>query len=243
MFSHHEPCPKCGSKDNLGVWKDGHKWCFGCGYKVNAEGMSIASMEATLKPVAKNGYGELPYDISVDIPKEPYKWLMKYALTKEQISDNKLYWSARNEMLIIPYFDGEGKCILWQGRYFPERKPKVFTSGNPNYHILTPISSNNMGIVDTICVVEDPISAIKVNDIVVTTTLLGSNISKEKAVMLARYYDNLIIWLDFDKVASSLKFSEMYKNLFQNVTVVVTEKDPKELSLDEIKEKLNVNKM
>ena len=28
-FVGHEPCPDCGSKDNLGVWAD-HSYCFGC---------------------------------------------------------------------------------------------------------------------------------------------------------------------------------------------------------------------
>ena len=31
-FLHHNPCPQCGSKDNLGVYDDGHMYCFGCGY-------------------------------------------------------------------------------------------------------------------------------------------------------------------------------------------------------------------
>lgn len=33
-FLHHEPCPKCGSKDNLARYKDGHAHCFsdGCEY-------------------------------------------------------------------------------------------------------------------------------------------------------------------------------------------------------------------
>ena len=29
----HEPCPACGSKDNLGRYADGHAYCFGCGHK------------------------------------------------------------------------------------------------------------------------------------------------------------------------------------------------------------------
>lgn len=28
----HEPCPACGSRNNLGRYDDGHGWCFGCGY-------------------------------------------------------------------------------------------------------------------------------------------------------------------------------------------------------------------
>lgn len=29
----HEPCPSCGSKDNLGRYDDGHGYCYGCEYR------------------------------------------------------------------------------------------------------------------------------------------------------------------------------------------------------------------
>jgi len=35
----HEPCPECGSSDNLGRYSDGHGYCFGCGYYEKAEDM------------------------------------------------------------------------------------------------------------------------------------------------------------------------------------------------------------
>lgn len=31
-FIGHEPCPECGSKDNLARYTDGHAYCFGCEY-------------------------------------------------------------------------------------------------------------------------------------------------------------------------------------------------------------------
>jgi len=34
----HEPCPKCGSTDNLGRYDDGHGYCFGCGHYEHASG-------------------------------------------------------------------------------------------------------------------------------------------------------------------------------------------------------------
>lgn len=34
----HEPCPQCGSKDNLGRYSDGHGYCFGCGYYERGDG-------------------------------------------------------------------------------------------------------------------------------------------------------------------------------------------------------------
>ena len=38
-FIAHEPCPECGSRDNLARYSDGHAHCFGCGYYEKAERM------------------------------------------------------------------------------------------------------------------------------------------------------------------------------------------------------------
>ncbi len=34
----HEPCPSCGSRDNLARYDDGHGFCFGCGHYEHGEG-------------------------------------------------------------------------------------------------------------------------------------------------------------------------------------------------------------
>lgn len=36
----HEPCPSCGSRDNLARYSDGHGFCFGCQHYEKAEGAS-----------------------------------------------------------------------------------------------------------------------------------------------------------------------------------------------------------
>ena len=33
VFVRHEPCPNCGSRDNLSRYSDGHAYCFGCNYR------------------------------------------------------------------------------------------------------------------------------------------------------------------------------------------------------------------
>lgn len=35
-FLRHEPCPSCGSRDNLARYDDGHGYCFGCGFYQHA---------------------------------------------------------------------------------------------------------------------------------------------------------------------------------------------------------------
>lgn len=41
-FVAHEPCPACGSADNLARYTDGHGYCFGCQHYVHAQGGAVA---------------------------------------------------------------------------------------------------------------------------------------------------------------------------------------------------------
>ena len=36
-FVNHEPCPSCGSQNNLARYDDGHAYCFGCQYREGTE--------------------------------------------------------------------------------------------------------------------------------------------------------------------------------------------------------------
>ena len=42
-FLHKEACPKCGSRDNLARYTDGHGHCFGCGHYEHGEGAITGS--------------------------------------------------------------------------------------------------------------------------------------------------------------------------------------------------------
>lgn len=77
-FQYHEPCPSCGSSDNLGRFSDGHAWCFGCGYRepptdgeertskpdqtrpkdlINIEVRALSARKLTEETCQKFGYG------------------------------------------------------------------------------------------------------------------------------------------------------------------------------------------
>ncbi len=43
----HEPCEKCGSRDNKAVYSDGHSFCFGCQHYVHGDGMTTERVPAT----------------------------------------------------------------------------------------------------------------------------------------------------------------------------------------------------
>lgn len=68
-FLHKEPCPACGSRDNLARYSDGHGHCFGCGHyehatggKVEqtkaAAGKAVAWVEGTPQDLPKRGINE-----------------------------------------------------------------------------------------------------------------------------------------------------------------------------------------
>lgn len=48
-FLYYEPCPQCGSRDNLARYSDGHGWCFGCGHYVHG-GTEIDNPENPFEP-------------------------------------------------------------------------------------------------------------------------------------------------------------------------------------------------
>lgn len=242
-FISHHPCPKCGSSDAYAEYDDGHFWCFSCRHYIPAKIRSVKQVESALAQKQKFVKWDFPQDYTTEIPKEPYTWLKSYSLTKEEIENNHLGWSDSNEMLIFPYYGdendkSEADLLCWQGRYFPARKPKVFTSGFPDSCILMHNNSNE-GYSGRVVVVEDAISAIKVSRVCSATELLGSNLSMHKALQLSRSFSHLTLWLDHDKIKEMIKFVEKYRSLFDKIDMVITELDPKELSTEQIKEKLN----
>lgn len=236
-FLHHSSCEKCGSSDAKGVFDDGHEYCWSCRYYKPAELLSLESVNITLsKSQDKSLVGSLtlPLDISEKIPNEPFLWLKKYGITSDEIKSNRLAWSEERQMLVFPYYNKEDALQMWQGRYFPARTPKVFTRGNIAKSMITLEKIQS----DTVVIVEDPVSAIKVNRYKNTCPLFGSNLSIHKAIYLSRAFDNLIIWLDRDKLFASVKMLETYGNLFKSCSIISTELDPKECSDEEIKKEL-----
>jgi len=64
-FVRHEPCPACGSTDNLGRWADGHAYCFGCEYREQGDGEAVPTtprkerrmdlLQGEVGPIANRG--------------------------------------------------------------------------------------------------------------------------------------------------------------------------------------------
>lgn len=239
-FIKHEPCPECGSKDNLGVWSDGHKWCFGCGHYVPAEGKTVEYIRTLLKKkVISDAPLQLPPDNSMSIPLEPRTWLSRYDITGREIAKYNIRWSEQEKALLF-LVEEQGKLIFFQKRLFrgPEA-PKYLSEGSiGSYLNVMPAAPNTRVLAETIVVVEDFVSAMKVADKCDCIPLFGSHLPKQLAVRLSNIYHNMIIWLDNDKAKEAMKFKREYEALYDDVKVIITSQDPKEYTHEVIGQKL-----
>ena len=117
-FVRHEPCPKCGSKDNLARYSDGHAVCFtgGCDHYERADGQVIESKPQAYRKLEMNGVvASIPdrriseatckkfgvtveYDTAGTISKHHYPYFDKdtgaQVGAKTRIVDNKSFYAS-----------------------------------------------------------------------------------------------------------------------------------------------------
>lgn len=233
------PSPNCSSSDAYTEYQDGHGYCFSCHYYKSAKIQSLEQVSNILLNKSQDKSCTLPNDFTLDIPKEPLTWLKKYGLLDKEIQQANLGWSTAYKMLIFPFINENKTLLAWQGRFFPKQKPKCVTFGDMSLVLPVVQAPPKTKIkVDSIVIVEDVVSSLKVGRYVDTMALIGSNVDLNKLITLSYKYKHLYIWLDSDKMRSAHAFKTRYKVLFDNVFIVFTEKDPKELSNHQILEAL-----
>jgi len=222
-FIQHLPCPKCGSKDNLGEYTD-HYYCFGCGYaKRKNDLQSIRQRLADNEPAQT---GDQSLTLTSDVPKEPMQWLLSYGFNSSDVSEYSWGWCDSKKLLVLV-----NTPTYYQGRCFGNQSVKYLSKGDKPLLFY--------GHSDTIVCVEDVLSAAKINKAnkdVCTHPLLGSSISPELEQTLLERFKKVILWLDKDKASQSVLMTRRLRSKGMNSETIITDKDPKELSTGEINE-------
>jgi hypothetical protein len=227
-FIYSEACPKCRSKgedragDNLAVYSDGHKWCYKCDYFV--KGDALYSLRAK-KEEAVDTIRPPP---AVEFSKECLEYLRSFDLTYDEIESN-----------LVGHQDG---YMFVTSSYYLVRRlhklPKVIVKGEVvgNEPVFIPDTGK-----DTVVLCEDILSAIKISRVAPSCALLKTSIHDSLLYRLSKQFNNCKIWLDPDMYTHVCKnLLPKVTPLFQNVTVVLSDKDPKYYETDKIKEYLNV---
>lgn len=241
-------CPHCGdTRERLytKAVRDGSvQYCHNCQYRGFIRGDKQASPKSVLeraeilfktyKTGETIGYAkhiQLPHDFTLDLPDKALAWLYKYQITDEEIRQFRFGWSQRLKRLILPVYRDD-QLVYYQGRTFdPITKinPKYLNirqSGAKNVYFLC--SSSNIHN-NSIVMVEDILSAIKVGRQFNSIALLGSYLP-DSMLPVFKKYNKVFIWLDADKYKESIKMMQKLGARGTPTRVISTPKDPKENS-------------
>lgn len=241
-FQGHEPCPRCGSRDNLASWSDG-KWCFGCGLVI--PGYKSMSVEDIRKQIQyddnkdkKQRVAYLPSDFTLDLPGPALEWVQQYGITDNERLQYKIGWTDEHRSLVLPAFDVYGTLMLVQFRRFQPGNDglvgtaKYYTRGNPESVLWTvPVGTTD---VHSLCLVEDFLSSLRVGRHTPASPLWGSGLSLGQIKRISDRFERLTLWLDFDKASHALGLKMKAQPYFKEVNVIISEKDPKAYDDSEI---------
>lgn len=220
-FIRHLPCPKCGSKDNLAEYED-HFWCFGCRYHKNKDDLESLRARVSDKEIQVTSVDVL--ETTPEIPIKPLKWLLSFGITLKEVVDNNITWNSKDQLLVLLNKPG-----YWQARCFGNQKVKYMSKGEK------PLTIYGKG--DTIVLVEDILSAIKVARLspnYCSSPLLGCSIHKDTIQSLQGKFKSVRVWLDRDKAIEAIKIAKQFRERGVESDVIITEKDPKEYSKEEL---------
>jgi len=231
-FVRHESCPRCSSKDNLGVWSDGHKFCFGCRYYL-APPDSVENLKNKMEHQYNKNNDANSLDTSTfspSVPTEALTWLKKYGISEAEYKHYGICWNTKTNSLVFPIYH-DNKLIYYQERYFgPDKdKPKYVTHGSKTQKLGY---IKNANFPKTIILVEDFVSAIKVGRYCTCAPLLGATIDGNAVKWLADNFTRVRIWLDMDKAAESLRQASRVP--IKDIRVILSQFDPKDYTTQEI---------
>jgi len=229
-FLYHKACEKCGSKDNRGVWDDGHEFCFGC--KDYISGGNPMYSKSQLKRLDHQQAWGLPDDCTTIIGEPASTWLFKYRIDPFLSTKYNILWSPQRMELIFPFYRGK-YLIGYQARTFRDNKPKYITRANPEEFDKYVYTLPGSVYPSTWVIVEDVISAIKVHLAGFTSiALLGSYLKKpiRDFILIQPTTTEIITWLDPDKFFESKLITRQMKDYGyeRSYTVNTPGKDPKD---------------
>lgn len=236
-FVKHEPCPKCGSRDNLGVWSDGHKYCFGCKYYERG----FPNLEDQ-PPLEASNRSRLGYSYSKEIREDARRWLKKYGITDEEIQTYGIRWDPAKECLVLGYDDETGEFAT--RRYFgTDHSNPRYLAGELTKHGRVVFIEHHGAVLarygtsgeDTCVFVEDFISAIRVGRFASACPVFGST-ARKALNTAAKRFKGLVWWLDTNMYSKSLLEASRARSVGYPVLGVIKgiHPDPKDHTDDEI---------
>lgn len=240
-FERFSPCPKCGSRDNLGNYDDGSAWCFGCHYyqKPSAEKFVPSRDDSSSRGAGGTHEKELGRDLSDLSPDEGLMGLLqRTGLTIPELLRANA-GSTGKDTLGFVYTTADGTPTCLQVRNYGSQRegaPKYLNRGStehafPLYHR----HPDDRRLVIT----EDTLSALKVARVTNSFSALGTHVQTHKLLLLrSRGFQRVFVWLDKDKWREGREICEKAQWIGMSATAIITDEDPKYYSEEEIVKKI-----
>lgn len=254
-FVKYEACPACRRRgrdrrgDNMGRYDDGSGHCFSCGHHEFPKGL-VPKYEVK----HDKEEGALPRDFTRDVPADGWKWLLQYGLPYSYWKPYTGY-SPSTERLVLthgtPVELSVGRFIgtpssggvlpqLREGEIgSPPAVPRKWRQWGDKLRSASILDPTDSGEAERLVVlVEDLVSAHKVRAAGFSCLPLFGTVLYPKALQVLRALKQpVVLWLDEDQYSLlPPKLNRLQTFLDLPVRFVKTEKDPKQYSLDEIKE-------
>lgn len=215
----NEACQDCGSRDNKAVYDDGSTWCWGC-QKYHPPKNYVPPQEEE----DENEIIAYPRKLVKTLLPNNRKWLMSYGLKEGELSKFMMDEVGRRHVFL--HFE-QDVLTYYEARSVTGEEPKCLSKGIKPIHLF-----RNFERGDIICLTEDVVSAILVSRDVTAGCLFGSTLSDHQLTYLEGY-SRIIIWLDYDKTDTALKWVDNLSSRGYNVALVIEDRgDPKDLSPD-----------
>ena len=225
QFIRHHPCTECGSKDNLAEYTNSW-YCFGCGYYKKKNDLN-SLRERLSKSLTSDRVG-YPLDTTEKIPPQALKWLLKYNITPEEIANHNIAWHEPD--LLVLYNTNS----YWQGRVFSDVTTQKYKSWGQKPIVMYGTVKKAVGVV----LVEDILSAICVARVpdIIAIPMFGTSCSRELERHLQKLDIFTYVWLDGDVKKKSIALKNRLKSLGLLTKSILTSKDPKTFTKEEIEE-------
>jgi hypothetical protein len=184
----------------------------------------------------------------IEIPPSVYEEVYdRYGLVPEELAGMK--YCADHNLLHMPIrniygyeIGAQTKCLGDPGEY-PKAITYFYNDTHKAHfewpHIFDTIGTARVAPTDTIVIVEDILSAIKVARMLPACALLSHTMTPDVANLLATNFNTVLMLLDPDALMAAMRTKKKYSLLFGNFLVRQLSNDPKDTPWEELKEVLS----
>lgn len=170
---------------------------------------------------------------------EAYQWVSQYEITDEEIREYKLAWDTDQNRVILPYYRGTTLLGYQMRSILPGVKPKYISKRI----VKDPCYFSTDSAFEKIILTEDMLSAIKCGRYGTGIALMGTHMNMRLlADLIKRKPKQVTVFLDNDNrevCRAQVKLKSSIESVLDlSVTIVRSNKDPKEHTHTELEELL-----